>query len=85
MSCTYEINFLQILALKFKSFQNDPGTMLVCDNPENPNDRRLVGMSALGPDFCGTNVITALFTNIIFYNEWIDKTIRGYKMMYPQL
>ena len=72
-----EIFFLQISTLKFKSFQNDPGSMLICDNPENPNDRRLVGMAALGPNYCGTDVISALFTNILHYEEWIDNVLKG--------
>ena len=53
--------------------------MLVCDNPEDPEDRRLVGMSALGPNYCGTDAITALFTNILSYEEWIENVIKGIK------
>lgn len=51
--------------------------MLVCDNPEDPTDRRLIGMSALGPDYCGTEVISALFTNLLTYKEWIANYILG--------
>ena len=56
----------------------DPGTILVCDDPEDPGEYKLVGMSALGPNYCGTDVISALFTNVLFYESWIDSVIRGH-------
>ena len=56
----------------------DPGTILVCDDPEDPGEYKLVGMSALGPNYCGTDVISALFTNVLFYESWIDSVIQGH-------
>ena len=56
----------------------DPGTILVCDDPEDPGEYKLVGMSALGPNYCGTDVISALFTNVLFYESWIDSVIKGH-------
>ena len=64
-------------ARKLKLFQNDPGTMLICDNPEDPSDRRLIGMSALGPNYCGTEVISALFTNLLHYKDWIANQLKA--------
>ena len=56
----------------------DSGTILVCDDPEDPGEYKLVGMSALGPNYCGTDVISGLFTNVLTYESWIDSVIHGH-------
>ena len=50
---------------------------MVCEDPET-NLNRVVGMAALGPHFCGTDSISALFTNVLFYEKWIDNTIDAF-------
>lgn len=61
----------------------DPGSILVCDDPHIPLSYHLIGFSATGPNFCGTDTISALYTNILSYRDWIHMIYTAYSKHLP--
>ena len=58
---------------------------MICYDPENvtatqPHDPTpkpfLIGMAALGPNYCGNSGTSALYNNILAYVDWINEIVK---------
>lgn len=66
-----------VIELTFAS-QNDPGSLLFCDDAFKGHEKYFMGMASAGPEYCGNSDVSALYTNILVQQDFFVQILAEY-------